>query len=354
MSYRTLGAALEARGHSLQILCPTDFASMAGWHGRWVPLAYPFAIASWLHRHRADFDVVMFHSYAGWLATARLRGSRPRTVVMFHGIEPLYHRELREEASGDGPPLSWRYGLLQEQLMPWMLRTACRTADAVTCLNKAEAKFLVDRNWASPAQVRVVAHSVPEEFFAPPRASRPLRSILFVGQWLPMKGIRYLRDAAVTLLQGDAQMRLVCAGTLASEEAVLADFLPSLHARVVVRPRVEPSTLAALYGEADVFVFPSLYEAFSRAVAEAMASRLPIVTTAVGVAADALRTEESALIVPKRSAAAIVDAIQRLKGEAGFAARLADAAAAAAAPYRQELTEPATIAAILGTDGARP
>jgi glycosyltransferase involved in cell wall biosynthesis len=353
MSYLTLGAALEARGHSLEILCPADFASMRRWHGRWVPLAYPFAIASWLRQHRADVDVVMFHSYAGWLATARLRGSRPRTVVMFHGIEPLYHRELLEQAIEDGRSLSWRYRLLQEQLMPWMLRKACRTADAVTCLNQAEAGFLLDRNWASPAQVRVVAHSVPEEFLVPVRASRPLRSMLFVGQWLPMKGIRYLRDAAVTLLRDDPSMRLVCAGTLVAEPAVLADFPAELHARVVVKPRVEPAALAGLYREADVFVFPSLYEAFSRAVAEAMASRLPIVTTAVGVAADALRDQESALIVPKRSANAIVDAVRRLKREAGFAARLADAAAGAAERYRQELTEPATVAAILAADGAR-
>jgi glycosyltransferase involved in cell wall biosynthesis len=82
-----------------------------------------------------------------------------------------------------------------------------------------------------------------------------------------------------------------------------------------------------------------------------MASRLPIVTTAVGLAADALRNEESALIVPRRSAGAIVDGVRRLKEDAGFAARLADAAAAAAERYRQELTEPATLAAILGADG---
>jgi hypothetical protein len=59
------------------------------------------------------------------------------------------------------------------------------------------------------------------------------------------------------------------------------------------------------------------------------------------------------LIVPRRSAGTIVDGVRRLKGDAGFAARLADAAAAAAERYRRELTEPATLAAILGADGAR-
>jgi glycosyltransferase involved in cell wall biosynthesis len=117
---------------------------------------------------------------------------------------------------------------------------------------------------------------------------------------------------------------------------------------------VAPAALVALYRQADVFVFPSLYEAFSRAVAEAMASRLPIVTTPVGVAADALSHDESALIIPKRSAGAIVHAVQRLRGDAGLRARLADGAAAAADGYRQAVTEPATLAAILGSAGARP
>ena len=89
--------------------------------------------------------------------------------------------------------------------------------------------------------------------------------MLFVGQWLPMKGIRYLRDAAVTLLQGDPSMRLVCAGTLTAEPAVLAEFPPEFTGASTCYPRIEPAALAGSYREADVFVFPSLYEAFSRA-----------------------------------------------------------------------------------------
>ena len=73
-----------------------------------------------------------------------------------------------------------------------------------------------------------------------------------------------------------------------------------LRQQVRVLPRVDQATLAALYRDADVFIFPSLYEGFSRAIVEAMASRLPIVCTPVGVAADALQHETSALIVPTR------------------------------------------------------
>ena len=339
--------ALEGLGHSVEIVSPADFAALRGMSGRWVPLAYPFAIASWMHRRRRDFDVVMFHSYAGWLATALVRGRKPRSFVMFHGLEPLYHRERREEAIVDGHPLSWRYRLLQEGLMPFMLRIACRSADDVACLNRAEAEFLSARKWAPDRGARVLAHGVTTEFFAPPRAARAVRTLLVVAQWLPMKGIRYLRDAAVTLLREDSSMRVICAGTLVSEATVLAEFPSELHRQITVLPRVDQTALARLYRDADAFVFPSLYEGFSRAIVEAMASRLPIVTTAVGVAADALRHEESALFVPKRSAAAIVAAVRRLQADPPFAARLGGAAAVVAEGYRLDVVQPYTIDIIM-------
>jgi glycosyltransferase involved in cell wall biosynthesis len=313
---------------------------------------YPFAVASWVYRRRRDFDFWMFPSYAGWLATAMRRGSGPRALVMFHGVEPLYYRELRQEAIAGGQPLSWRYRLLQEQLMPFMLRTACRTADAVTCMNREEADFLTARKWVPAGGPRLMAHGVPPQFFAPPRARRPMRTILYVGQWLPMKGIRYLRDAAVTLLRENPSMRLVCAGTLASEPSVLSDFPPELRPQVNVVPRLDQVALATLYRDADIFVFPSLYEAFSRAIAEAMAARLPIVTTPVGVAADALRDGDSALVVPKRSAAAIVAAVRRLQLDAALAGRLGDAASVAAQDYRLDLVESRTVAMALQVAGS--
>jgi glycosyltransferase involved in cell wall biosynthesis len=352
LGYQTLGMELERLGHSVEIVSPADFSAVRRMKGRWVPFAYPFAIASWMHRRRRDFDLVMFHSYAGWLATALGHGRRTRSFVMFHGVEPLYHRELREEATADGHPLSWRYRLLQEGLMPFMLRIACRTADGVSCLNRAEEDFLAARKWAPAGGVRTLAHGVSPEFFAPPRAPQPVRTLLFVGQWLPMKGTQYLRDAAVSLLREDSSMCLICAGTLVLEDTVLSDFPQDLRRQITVLPRVDQTALARLYHDADVFVFPSLYEGFSRAIVEAMASRLPIITTAVGVAADALRHEESALFVPKRSAAAIVVAVRRLKADPAFAAQIGEAAGVVAEGYRLDIMQRRTIDIIMEVAGA--
>ena len=162
---------------------------------------------------------------------------------------------------------------------------------------------------------------------------RPVQTLLFVGQWLPMKGIRYLKAAATTLLRADASLRLVCAGTLTGEYQVQSEFPLEVRQQVRVLPRVNQTVLAELYRDADVFIFPSLYEGFSRAIVEAMASRLPIVCTQVGVAGDALRHEQSALIVPKHDADALVTAVHRLRSNPDLSQRLADAAADVARDY---------------------
>lgn len=350
IGYRALATALEGLGHSVEILSPGDFPTITRLNGRWVPLAYPLAIARWLRRRRDEFDLVMFHSYSGWLASA-FAGGRPRSLVMFHGLEPLYHRELRQQAEIEGGGLSWRYRLLQELLMPLMLRVACRTATGVACLNRAEADYLLTSHWVTSGPPVVLAHGVAAEFFATARTPRPIEHVLFVGQWLPMKGIRDLRDAATTLLRDDRSMRLTCAGTLQPEELVRSEFPQEIRDRVAVLPRVDQPTLARLYREADLFVFPSLYEGFSRAILEAMAARLPIVCTAVGVAADALKNGDSALLVPKRSAPAIVAAVQRLRDDPAFAARLANVAGEAAARYSLADVSQQTIRVILSAAG---
>jgi glycosyltransferase involved in cell wall biosynthesis len=81
-------------------------------------------------------------------------------------------------------------------------------------------------------------------------------------------------------------------------------------------------------------VAPSLYDGFGVALVEAMAARLPIVTTRVGVAADALTDGESALVIPTRHAQAIVGEVDRLIADAGLRERLGDAAAEVALHYR--------------------
>lgn len=334
LTYQALAAELNRRGHRTEILTPDDFPGAGA--GRWTPIVYPWKIARWMRRQRGALDLVAFHSFAGWLASATHATSNVDVAVAFHGLEPLYHAQLRIEAEASGG-LSARYRFLQEQLMPRFLRAACRGAARITCLNTAERDFLADRGWAPASRIVTVGHGVGDEFFLGDTITRdrPLRSLLFVAQWLPMKGIDALRDAFTRLARHHDDLRLVCAGTLMPAAQVLSSFPSDVQPRITVLPRVDRTRLAALYRDADAFLFPSSYEGFGLALVEAMASRLPIVTTRVGVAADALTDRRSAMFVPPRDAAALAAAVEELIGNPPLRAQLGEHAHAIAQSYRE-------------------
>jgi glycosyltransferase involved in cell wall biosynthesis len=337
LTYQGLALELTNKGHQVAIVTPQDFPLARRTAGRWTPLIYPLIVARWMRRESKRCDLAIFHSYAGWRAASIAARRGVASVVAFHGLEPLYHQELVTESAAQGG-LSWRYRWLQEKLMPMFLRRACRDAALITCLNTAEREALVRMGWASAARIGIVGHGVRQSFFAPPRPARPPSTLLFVGQWLPMKGVTFLREAFNQLAGRHPDLRLVCAGTLTDRAAVLATFDASVRSRVTVMPRVDQPVLASVYRDADIFVFPSSYEGFGLAIVEAMAGRLPIVTTPVGVAADALTDGESALFVPKRNASAIVAAVERLIGDDALRERLATAAQQSALAYRESET----------------
>jgi glycosyltransferase involved in cell wall biosynthesis len=332
LAYTALAAELASRGAHCDIVTPSDLLPSNA-AGRLTPLIYPLLVKRWVEAHVHDRNLFVFHSYAGWRAAAVCASAAVPFVVAFHGLEPLYHQALRGLVQRNGG-LSWRYRLLQERLMPRFLQRACEDASLVTCLNRQERDEIERRGWAAANRIRVTRHGVGDEFFTTGvRSPGPLR-LLFVGQWLEMKGIEALSEAAGRLLAAHADLRLTCAGTLTPASLVLARFPASVRSRVDVKPRASQSELVGLYERSHIFLFPSLYEGFGRALLEAMAASLPIVCTSVGVAADALRDGDSCITVPPSNVEAIVQAVERLIADTPLRASLGQHARAVAEAYR--------------------
>lgn len=103
--------------------------------------------------------------------------------------------------------------------------------------------------------------------------------------------------------------------------------LPWWVRRGWVKKVVSPpqSELPALYSAADVFVSGEVSAGWSNSVAEAMACGTPVVCTPCGTA-DLAVDGRTALVVPARDARAIREAVERLRGDAGLRARLAEEA----------------------------
>jgi glycosyltransferase involved in cell wall biosynthesis len=334
--YRTVGAHaahLREDGNDVDLLTGDDLRWTSA---RLDPICLPPALAC---RRLSRYDAVVFHSYLGGVFHALQPlvdpGRRTATVTSFHGLEPLYFRALEEEGRRAGQPLSGRYRLLHGALMPRLLRASCRASDAVFCLNSNEERYLVAEKWAVADRVHVVPNGIEGDGFVAREPRRCVGELLFIGQWLPAKGIRYLVQA-FTALAARRDVRLTCLGTGAPADVVAAAFPEAVRDRVRVVPSAGRADVYEALRLADVFVFPTLSEGFSKALLEAMAAGLPVVATAAGAGADLLRHEDNGLVVPAADAEAVVAAVHRYLDDPALVTRHGAAARATAAGYRLE------------------
>jgi glycosyltransferase involved in cell wall biosynthesis len=165
-------------------------------------------------------------------------------------------------------------------------------------------------------KVEVVYPGVPEGFKPVSDArSREVRDrygltkpfILFVGSFHPRKNLVGLLDAFDEIVD-TIPHDLVIIGSRWGDKAVLERIQKgSLAPRVRLVGFVRRADLPLFYNEADVFVFPSLYEGFGFPVLEAMACGCPTITTDVSslpeVAGDA------AILVPPNTQQDLAQAI---------------------------------------------
>ena len=96
--------------------------------------------------------------------------------------------------------------------------------------------------------------------------------------------------------------------------------------RVRFRGQLRPDEVRAAYGDADVVVFPVIWEEpWGLVPLEAMARGRPVVATGRGGSGEYLRDGENALLFEAGDERALADAVARLAGDRGLRGRLREA-----------------------------
>lgn len=139
--------------------------------------------------------------------------------------------------------------------------------------------------------------------------------VLYVGRFVPAKGVQHLLEAFARLAPDHADMALTLAGSRTfSDQKYLAELQsrasdPRLAGRVTFAFDEPSHRLAELYASADLFVLPSYHEGFGVPIIEALAAGCQVIVTRAGAAPETLAGHGQ--VVPVGDESAIRAAIQR-------------------------------------------
>lgn len=148
--------------------------------------------------------------------------------------------------------------------------------------------------------------------------------LLCVGRLVPDKGQRILLRAVKALHQQGLRFRLTLVGRGEEREA-LEQFARAHQLPVTFAGALAHDKTLALVQTADIFVLPSFAEGIPIALMEAMAARLPCIsTTACGIP-ELIRHGEEGLLVPPGEDGLLAEALRRLLLDEALRAQLGEA-----------------------------
>lgn len=166
-------------------------------------------------------------------------------------------------------------------------------------------------------------HIVPNGVDGPPtpvrREKAPANAtpvLLYLSNITRLKGIFVFLDALKILAEAGLDFEAQLAGA-PSDPQTMRQFLETCEQRVL-KPRVRYLGIVVgdakdrLFRDADIFIMPTLFEAFGLVAVEAMAYSLPVVASNEGSLPDIIRNGETGLIVEKGNPAALAAAIEKL------------------------------------------
>ncbi|MFG1279267.1 glycosyltransferase family 4 protein [Xanthobacter autotrophicus] len=284
-------------------------------------------------------------------ALARLAATPPDTILLGDGLALGALPADRLQGLGRRlvalvhHPLALETGLsadLAEHLFQ-SEKAVLNAADAVITVSPETGRTLVARYGVDPERLTLAVPGT-EPMARVPADGEPPR-LIAVGSLTPRKGYDILFEALDRIADLDFSLAIAGATHLdpptAEMVAARAEAAPRGNVRLL--GQLDRADLDAAYGEADIFVHPSLYEGYGMVLAEAMRRGLPVVCTTGGAAGETV-PDGAGLKVPPGDAVAFAEALRSLIADPARRRAFADAAFAAG----QQLPSWADTAATIG------
>ncbi|MCI0463332.1 MAG: glycosyltransferase [Gemmataceae bacterium] len=289
----TLGEQLRDEGFVVEVL-----GRRAG-----VDWRCSLRLANFLRRQRVA--LVHAHQYTPFFygITARLMCHRPAVLFTEHGRhQPDYPRPKRMVAN----------------------RLLLTSRDRVVGVGEAVRQALIENEGIPPRRVGVVYNGIDTEAFNGHSERASVRREIGVGDgdWMMIQVARldYLKDHATAVRalervlrhRPDAWLVLVGEGP---EEAKVRQLARDRGVEQRVRFLGLRTDVARLLAGADLFLLSSVSEGIPVTLIEAMAARLPVVSTRVGGVAEVVEDGQTGLLAPPGDDAGLAEKILHLAAD---------------------------------------
>ncbi|MGC9324412.1 MAG: glycosyltransferase family 4 protein [Desulfomonilia bacterium] len=160
-----------------------------------------------------------------------------------------------------------------------------------------------------PHRFRIVANGINTDIFHPkPDVQRSSNTIMATNSAdTPLKGLRYLIEATASIRK-KRDISLTVIGQ-PKKDGIIEKLVADLKAQsyITFTGRIDDSAFADYYAKATMAVVPSIYEGFGLPAGEAMACRVPVISTTGGALPEVVG--DAGVLVPPGDAHALECAI---------------------------------------------
>ena len=236
----------------------------------------------------------------------KVRSRGGRTILNYPNVHHRYSRKLLAEEAERQPQFACTLTHETSVLAPVFDRE-CELSDTILVGSSFVRHSFVEEG-VSGKDIRVIPYGSDTARFHPSDSSEGdnVFRILFVGQLTLRKGICYLLQAYQAFRGPGTELRIV--GRFVGDPNAFS----SHRSLFTYLGNVSYTELPKAFRSADVFVFPTILDGMGLAVLEAMASGLPVITTANGPG-DIVRDGVDGFIVPIRDPDAITQRLEYLR-----------------------------------------
>jgi glycosyltransferase involved in cell wall biosynthesis len=197
-----------------------------------------------------------------------------------------------------------------------------KNATRIICLTHSDGNEIL-RYRCPPEKIRVVPNAVDTDLFNPGQ-HREEDLIVWVGRFVPEKGMEYVIEAArlITEHRANVKFLLIGYGYLKTNVMKVAQNYGLLGKSVYFLGPISREEISKILRKATVFIFPSLKEGLPIAVLEAMASGLPVVGSDIPSLRTIITNKENGILVPPRNYVEFANAIILLLEDADLRRKL--------------------------------